>query len=144
MMKKKINLDGSNGFRHYWYDLRKDKHFLSKRQFEGCFVMMWADFTANGTTPTMSILVRLNLESYIDMLAENLLSEAPLFAAGDYLFQQNNARCHVSCASRSWFEANSLKLLHCPAKSPNLNFIENLLGILAGEAYSRQQNNSST
>ena len=61
--------------------------------------MVWTGFAANGTTPRVSIPDRFNSESYIHMLAENLLSEAPLITGGDYLFQQGNGNCHVSCAS---------------------------------------------
>ena len=60
----------------------------------------------------------LNLESYSDILAENFVPTAFLTTDSKYLFQQNNEICHVSCAARSRLEANSVKLMDWPAKSP--------------------------
>ncbi|GBO31685.1 hypothetical protein AVEN_166392-1 [Araneus ventricosus] len=33
--EKKFNLDGPDGFRYFWYDLRKEKEIFSKRTFGG-------------------------------------------------------------------------------------------------------------
>ncbi|GBO08049.1 Transposable element Tc3 transposase [Araneus ventricosus] len=38
--EKKFNLDGPNGFRYFWYDLRKEKEIFSKRTFGGGSVMV--------------------------------------------------------------------------------------------------------
>ena len=51
------------------------------------------------------------------------------------MFQQDNASYHVSYASRSWLEANSVKLLDSLARSPDLKYIDNLRDILAREVY---------
>ena len=77
----------------------------------------------------------MNSESYVDMLAENLSPEAPLITGGDYLLKQVNACCHVSCASRSWLEENSVKLLCWSARSPDFNPLENIWDILSREVY---------
>ena len=61
--------------------------------------MVWTGLAANGTRPRVSIRDRFNSESYIHMLAKNLLPETPLITGGDYLFQQDDGNCHVSCAS---------------------------------------------
>lgn len=133
--EKKFNLDGPDGFRYFWYDLRKTKEVFSRRQFGGGSVMVWGAFAANGTTPIVFINRTMNSDRYVDMLGESLLPEAPLITSGDYIFQQDNASIHVSTSAKLWFEANSVNLLDWPARSPDLNPIENLWGLLAREVY---------
>ncbi|GBN98647.1 Transposable element Tc3 transposase [Araneus ventricosus] len=67
--------------------------------------------------------------------ADNLLPEAPLITSGDYLFEKEDASVHVSQSSKSWFDTNFVKLLDWPARSRDLNPMENLWGILAHEVY---------
>ncbi|GBN44114.1 Transposable element Tc3 transposase [Araneus ventricosus] len=97
--------------------------------------MVWGGSATEGTTPIVFEQGRMNSESYVDKLTDNLLPEAPLIASGDYLFQQKNAAVHVSQTSKSWFDANVVKLLDWPVRSPDLNPMENLWGILAHEVY---------
>ena len=79
----------------------KTNFFFSKRHFRGGSMIVQAGFTACGTTPVKSMRRHLNSESYIDMLAKNLLPAVPLITGEDYLFRQDIVSCHVSRASRS-------------------------------------------
>ena len=87
--------------------------------------MVWGAFAAAGTTPIVFLQGRTNSIMYQDMLAENLLPNAPLITCGDYIFQQDNASIHASASSKSWLQANSVELLGLPARSPDLNPVEN-------------------
>jgi len=42
--EKKFNLDGPDGIRYYWHDLRNEQHYLSKRAFGGGSLMIWGAF----------------------------------------------------------------------------------------------------
>ncbi|GBO23512.1 Transposable element Tc3 transposase [Araneus ventricosus] len=97
--------------------------------------MVWGGFATEGTTSIVFVQGRVNSESYVDILADNLLPEAPLIMSGVYLFQQDDASVHVSETSKSWFDANFVKLLDWPARCLDLNPVENLWGILAHEVY---------
>ena len=54
--EKKFNLDGPDGLRHYWHDLRRDKDIMSRRNFGGGSVIIWAAFGYFGK----SAIVRLH------------------------------------------------------------------------------------
>ena len=40
--EKKFNLDGPDGFKYYWHDLRPEPEWFSKRAFGGGSLMVWA------------------------------------------------------------------------------------------------------
>ena len=46
--EKKLNLDGFDGFGHYWHDLRKDPRFKFSRNFDDESIIFWAGFLARG------------------------------------------------------------------------------------------------
>ena len=60
--------------------------------------------------------------SYIEALKKGLL---PNFTLGRY-FQQNNARIHVSQASKDFLERNGIWVIDWPAHSPDMNPIEHV------------------
>ncbi|GBM19121.1 Transposable element Tc3 transposase [Araneus ventricosus] len=49
--EKKLNLDGPDGNRKYWHDLRKQPRSFLSRKSGGGSVMMWAAFGFNGQVP---------------------------------------------------------------------------------------------
>ncbi|VDP48585.1 unnamed protein product, partial [Heligmosomoides polygyrus] len=46
--EKKWNLDGPDGYRHYWRDLRKEERVFSRRNFGGGSLMVWTAFSGHG------------------------------------------------------------------------------------------------
>ena len=62
--KKKWNLEGPDGCRHYCHDLRKEKDIFSKRQFGGGIVMTWGCFSFNEVRPLAITSAKMNSEDY--------------------------------------------------------------------------------
>ena len=141
--RKKFNLDGPDGFKYYWQDLRADKSVAMSRNFGGGTLMMWAAFSYSSKTPLCKISTRMNSEKYIDLLEDCLIPFIEDNQEENVVYQQDNAAIHTSKKSREWFRQKDLPLLKLPARSPDINPIENLWGILSRAVYKngKQYNN---
>lgn len=133
--EKKFNLDGPDGYRFYWHDLRKDPVFFSKRHSGGGSVMVWAGFGRHGKTNISILHGKCKSIDYIKQLESNLLTCASNIGGIHWVFQQDNAPIHTSKETKTWFFNKNIKVLDWPALSPDLNPMENLWGILTRKIY---------
>ena len=109
--EKKFNLDGSDGSRYYWRDLRKEPQVFSRRNFGGGSLMVLGAFTACGTLKLAYTSSHMDSIEYQTVLSNHLLPFLRGRKRQSFTFRQDNTKIHISRSTISWFQSHNVNVL---------------------------------
>ena len=88
--------------------------------------MVWGGISANGKICLAFLEGKQDFKAYIGTLQKCLLPYCQGNMEKSWIFQQDNAPIHTSKCTKTWMEDNNVAILDWPARSLDLNPIENV------------------
>ena len=131
--EKRFTLDGSDNWMTYvskYSSLRRQK-----RQCQGGGIMVWLMVMPNGLLAHKIIESRFRSTDYIQLLKTTAVPICKLNYGNEFYFQEDNCSIHKARNVQQFMKSSNINILQWPAKSPDLNIVEDIWKLLSDDIY---------
>ena len=133
--KSRFTLDGPDGLPARWTDVQHPGRWYTTRRNQGGCVMVWACFSYRNKSELTFIDGNIDSNRYCTVIETTYLPFIDRKHPRGAILQQDNAPSHTSAQTEQWFSDMELRVMDWTSRSPDVNPIENLWGILAQHVY---------
>jgi hypothetical protein len=118
---------------------RFDERYTQKVVAHGRFsVNVWGWISAQGPGVLTHIIGRNNAEVYLHIMENIMPSVNAVFPQNNFIYQHDNCPIHTARIIPNWMEQQGIRVLPWLSRSPDLNPIENVWGLMTRKMEYRQ------